>query len=605
MQSIPRTQATVGDEDTEWHVLPACPEDRPVSYSLRWYTLTNLNDEPQATVPSYLICTRCYADYIKDSVLASRFTSQERPHGSVTFCCFYAPRVSSILWPQAQLSKNTDGIREFSLQRTIVRPCRGTEAVTSDYTKSVGMLCDEIDGFRVCHACFEDRIVDTPFQEKFAVYEDDNKVQWTCHVGSAPYVAKTLTAMAEMNNWLGFIDSACARLAAEECTGAQRQWDTTDWYLPVEDTLARVQICQACYLDYIYYGPFHQMFKLYRPSQDQRHVQRLWSCQLANGSNIGMALALERARQKDDFAILSTAAGAISREPRCTGDGIIGGSWFSLKSGSSFLLCASCHAGLSAFGLGPYFQPQLFTPLGAIVCSLCPSALRGAEFLLKLCEALDRGLFTIFSNHVSRFTGVPACPRLKAASNVKWWGYAEVLFCEECFQDFVADTSLGNSLPLRQKKLDDSYICQIWSARMRALWLEVCAAGEPGSTASKDAVDRFRAIGAHRQQVFTATIMEIEASKELREAKQKEAAFFGQMSVQWSGTAALRHVQDSMNGTSEGLIYGNSSLGYFDTHAGAEAQRFHNRMVSTIAQANALMDPVKVRRLMEQWEEVE
>lgn len=605
MQSVQRAQATVNGEDMQGHVLPACPENRPVSYSLRWYTLANFNDEPQPTGISYLICTKCHADYIKDSVLASQFISHERPHGSVTFCCFYSPRVNSILWPQALVSKNTDAIGEFLLQRATVRPCRGTEPVTSDYTKSVGMKHDDIDGFRVCHACFEDRIVDTPFHDKFAVYQDDSTDQWSCHVGSSPYVAETLTAMAQTNNWPDLVRSAYNRLVLEECTGTPRQRGTTDWYLPIDVTLAGVQICQACYLDHFYYEPFRQQFQVYKPSQDHRQAQHLWSCQFGNGSNLGMALALERARHKGDFAIFSTAAKTIVGEPRCTGDGIIGGSWFSLKSGSGFLLCASCHAGLSAFGLGSYFQPQLFTPQGAIVCGLCPSAPRGAEFILKLCEALDHGLFKIFSNHVKRFTGVPACPRLKAVSNVKWWGFAEVLFCEECFHNFVADTSLWNSLPIRHKKLDDSYICQIWSARMRDLWLEVCAAGEPDSTESKDAVERFRAIGADRQQVYTTTIMEIEASKELQEVKKKEAAFFGQMSVKWNGTAGLRRVQNSMNGTSEGLIYGNSSLGYFDTHAGAEAQSFHNKMVSTIAQANALMDPFRVRRLMEQWEKVE
>ncbi|KAF9774895.1 hypothetical protein IL306_007057 [Fusarium sp. DS 682] len=316
----------------------------------------------------------------------------------------------------------------------------------------------------------------------------------------------------------------------------------------------------------------------------------------SNGTNRARlsALAPERAKQKRDFAIFSTAAKII-----------VSGNWWSLQSGGAFVFCTSFHAGLSTFSLGCYFRPHQVDPQVAILCGLCPSSPRGGEFLLKLVEALDRGVFTYFTNHVLKFAGVPACPRLKAVSNATWWGYLEALFCEECFLEFVADTTLGLSLPFSQETLEDMQICQIWSDRMRALWLQVCAAGEPGSTESADAVQNFRLIGAQRQQVYRETILEIEAAKELQEAKQQEVAFFSQMYVKWSGTAGLRHVQQSMNGDYEGIIYGSSSLGYFDTHAGAEAQKFLNKMNPTIAELNMLVSLAKVSRLKEQWNEVE
>lgn len=376
--------------------------------------------------------------------------------------------------------------------------------------------------------------------------------------------------------------------------------------MPIDRNLTGVQICRACYLDLVVYGPFSDKFRLSadEPSQDSECT---WRCLLAKNHNLGMALALDRAGQTLDFNIFSTAARVTGSVPPCTEAGIVNGRWWSLRTtdgaGAAFMMCESCYAGISAFGLGRFFYPRRIS--SATICGLAPASPRRDHYLLKLTEANDRRVFSYFSNYVKTFAGVPACPGITAVADAKWWGYPDTLFCEECYLDFVCDTSLEDALPCRREHSASIQICQMWSPRMRNLWLETCAAGDPGSVKSDAAVQKFRAVGSHRQEVYGETIMEVENGKKLQEAKQKNGAFYAQMAVKWQGTAALKHLQNDINGTNEGLIYGSSSLGYHDTYAGAEAQKFMNMMMASYTEAERVANPAMVAALMNQWKEVE
>lgn len=184
-------------------VLFACPEIRPVSHSLPWYSLQSLEQATQSSPIRYLICTKCHADYIRDSPLANLFVRLEQPGCLVTFCCFSLPRIKDILWPRTLSSKKVDAISSFMRERATINPCRDADPVPSGYTTWLGLMNGEIDGFRVCHACYVDRIVDTAFQGKFGVYPDDADTdQWTCHVGSALYIAQSLSIMLKRTTGL-------------------------------------------------------------------------------------------------------------------------------------------------------------------------------------------------------------------------------------------------------------------------------------------------------------------------------------------------------------------------------------------------------------------
>lgn len=52
-------------------------------------------------------------------------------------------------------------------------------------------------------------------------------------------------------------------------------------------------------------------------------------------------------------------------------------------------------------------------------------------------------------------------------------------------------------MPLRGEVLKEGAICQMWSPRLRALWLTVCKTGEPGSDESEAAVVQFCEIARH------------------------------------------------------------------------------------------------------------
>lgn len=471
-------QLEIRESGAPGDVLPACTEDRPVTYSLPWYTLPGLGDEQTGTI-NYLICTRCHGDYIKDSPLASQFVRLERPDESVTMCCFSSPRMKDILWPQALDCKSVEAIRSFMFERASINPCRGAEPTPPGYTVWFGLANSDIENFHVCHACFEDRIVDTAFQDSFGVCPDEEDVdQWTCNLGGIPYVGKTLSTMAKANDWPGFILGALKRLALQPCSGSEVQSDTTDWYLPADIALKGRRICETCFLEHIAHGPFREEFSLYTPSRDKSHTSQLWTCLLSNCDNLGIALALERAKQKLDFKIFSDAAKVISCVPSCTGEGNVGGNWWTLREGDyAFTLCESCHAGLSAFGLQHFFRQAKVDPEIAIHCTLYPSAPGGEGYLLKLLETLDRSVFSYFFNYVRENAGgdpkykgkngeekqststdviekvqvLPRCPEGRVVDySLLWYRLVDMptdeavfLVCSRCYTDHIQDTTLA------------------------------------------------------------------------------------------------------------------------------------------------------------------
>lgn len=377
-----------------------------MTYSLPWYNLVGQeDDENSSSNVCYRICTKCHSDYIESSPLASQFIREQRPDGSVTLCSFYLPRTKDILWPQALVSCSTRGIREFVSDRRSINPCRAAERVTSGYTIWFGPMQGDIEGFHVCHACYEDRIVGTAFQDAFVIIDptEEDVDQYVCDVGCAPYIARTLSTMARTNNWPGFIDCATKRLSAECCSGSQVQADNIGcWYLPVDVTLKNAQVCERCYLDQVAHGPFENEFLFYQSCQDDNSKEpQFRRCLLGNGDNLGMALALERARQKLDFSIFLEAAKVISGLPRCSGTDLTGCNVWTLSGVdfNGFTICESCYTGISAFGFRHCFRRTVdLEP--AIYCKLCSGLPDCAGFLVKLAETLDRCAFRYFFEYV-------------------------------------------------------------------------------------------------------------------------------------------------------------------------------------------------------------
>lgn len=573
-------------------VLATCPRDREVNYSLNWYYLPDAFED----TADYLICTRCHADHIKGTSLEIQFKQIEWPDGDIAVCRFWLPRVKDVLWPEAVRTNSVNALREYMTRRLTIKPCPGQNFTEDVEDRTVyGLMDGEIEGFAACEACFEDYVVGTGFEPHFGTYPD-LAPRWSCDL-CMPYILGSVAPMAKHNNWNGFISGASRRFQLPACTGEQIRSDAIEWYLLKDYEFEGFQACETCYLDKLALTPFKRDFRRFPDDSEPE----LWRCGLAD-QNISTAVALEAALVRKDFEVFLEAEQTICSLVACTANGIVHGNWWTLEGcDDKFDICEACFAGFcQTRGLDDFFQLSE-RDSNAYVCDFCIASPRFGQYVVKFAEMLDRGVFTYFSHFVMTFAGVPACPKIKGYGKSRWWGYPEARFCQECYLDFVAHTPLADSLPLNGEYIEETTLCQIWSPRMRSLWLEVCEAGEPGSEESDTALELFKAVCVQRLQIYRATISEIEVIRTMQNIKKQSAFSHSLLSLQYQGMDGMA----TMFGKTDGHRYGNSSLGWFDTTYGVQSKQHWNSFMSDLSASNQPDDWVRMAQLEALWKKVE
>ncbi|KAF5567024.1 integral membrane protein [Fusarium napiforme] len=590
----PPCQATGMSSD----ILPYCPEYRTVSYSLDWYRFI--------AVPQYLICTRCYADYVQSTHLAAHFERYHSPDGIESKCGFWSPRAREVLWPQALQTNDIRPLQAWAEKSLTLKPCKGRVWTTAtDEVKWWSMVNDEIDGFVSCDACYEDHVGGTPFESRFQPYRQQGEDEkWMCDL-CIPYIAQTAVNMAKKNHWNGFVEAAKARVQLPVCEGRDEESNNGHWMLP-RRRIKDMTICEACYLDKLALTLFGNEFERHIRAEGfdafVESIGQRWKCKLTDTA-VSMSIALEAAIYRRDFDVFWNAANAISGLVPCTIHGIVRGNWWTVAGGcDDFDVCEACYKGIvETSGLEKFFEPAQRDQTVDIVCSFCPGTPRWASFITKFAEAIDKGVFSHYSDYVKKWAGVPACPGIKNRGKSKWWGHPEALACQDCWLNFVADTPLGDYVPVKGVYDERTLICQLWSPRMRNMWLAACAAGPPGSPESQKALDEFKAFGSRRVQVYNATVPHIEMIQQMQMMKQMQAMQQGQLSLMYQGMNGMAAV----SGTTDGYLHGNSSVGYYETEHGVTAANMMNNMHAGMADANKMSDWQTIMQLQATWMEVE
>ncbi|KAF4450815.1 hypothetical protein F53441_6147 [Fusarium austroafricanum] len=587
-------QATGMASDT----LPYCPEGRTVSYSLDWYRFI--------AVPQYLICTKCYADHVAGTHLAAHFERYHSPEGTESRCGFWSPRAREFLWPQALQTNDIGPLRAFIEKSLTIQPCKGRNWTTgADGIKYWGMVNNDIRGFISCEACYEDYIAGTPFESHFKLsHQQGQDEKWMCDM-CIPYIAKTAVKMSKQSNWNGFVGAAKVRFELPICEGRDEESNSGHWMIP-RRKIKDMTVCEACYLDKIALTQFGNEFERHQRAEGfdafLESIGQKWKCKLT-GTAVNMSIALEAAIYRRDFDVFWNAANAICALVPCTIHGIVRGNWWTVAGGNpDFDVCEACYKGIvETSNLEKFFEPAQRDPTVDIVCNFCPGSPRWGEFITKFAEALDKGVFSYYSDYVKKWAGVQPCPGIKNRAKSKWWGHPEALACESCWMNFVTDTPLGESVPVKGVYDERTLICQLWSPRMRNMWLAACAAGPPGSPESQKALDEFRAFGTRRVQVYNATVPHIEMIQQMMLMKNMQAMQQGQLSLMYQGMNSMA----SLSGTTDGYMHGNSSIGYYETEHGVTAANMMNNMHAGMADANKSSDWMQIAQLQATWMEVE
>lgn len=578
--------------------LQFCPGARIVTHSLTWHYITAMPESAGAT----LACTACYRDHIQKTALAARWTSIVVEDGTAVLCCFRTLRVKQVLWPQAVASNDMSALNAFLKRSADLEACPEDKAITGvKGTTWYGLREREIEGFEVCEACLEKYIAGTAFDARFAKYQEPAEEHtWTCHM-RGDMVGRIATQMAESNDWQGFLEAACERLQLPACTGEPVQSDACGWYLARGD-LRNAPVCATCFRDSLATTLFSSRFHRYRPQIDKVPSPGVWQCSL---SSLPSMVALEAALEQRDFRILEETLKNIVAAPTCAKEGIVGGSWWTLAGGGcpAFAVCYACFAGVFwMHGLDGFLE-RAAAPAGeAMMCSLHPSHPRFAQYWSKMCEAVDKGVFSYLGDYVRRVSGVRLCAHNGGFANAKWWGYADSYFCEDCYVTYVKDTAMGAHLQLNGQVVGEVTVCQIWSPRMRHYWEEVCASGAPGSSTSNKALEDFLGVSRYRRQTYLETLYEIETLKRMKEIQRNRALFDAKMSIQYQGIDGMAKAL----GSTGPYEYGSNSIGWYDTSAGLEARMLFGRFQTGLLDSQ--FKPSEVRwmlELQERWNEVE
>jgi hypothetical protein len=367
-----------------------------------------------------------------------------------------------------------------------------------------------------------------------------------------------------------------------------------------------MHVCEACFLDKVELTMFEDEFERHVPASGfdafLETLGQRWTCALSS-RNIPMRSALGEALWQRKYAVFWEAASKIANLVPCTENGIIRGNWWTVAGGCDGLsVCEACYTGiLEVSGVAKFFESVARDREATIVCNFCTHHPRFRQFVDKWTEATDKGVFSFYVDHVKKFASVPACAGIKSREKTKWWGYPEALCCQDCYLSFVADTELGDSVPVKEVFDERALCCQFWSPRMRKMWLEVCAAGPAGSEASETALNEFKAFGTRRMKVYNATVPHIEMIIQMRGIKMMQAMHHGQMSLMYQGMNSMAALSD----TTDGYLHGNSSLGWYETEHGVTGAQEFEKMQAGMANANAPSESMKLMQLQMMWNEVE
>lgn len=583
-------------------ILRRCPEYRVIDYSLLWYRLVN----PPETKVAFLVCSRCYTDHIHNTSLASEFEPILQPNQLAAACSFWIPSVLDCFWPDAVATGKTDTFRRYVSQWVESPCCPGVQGSRNLSSTWYGMVNSEVDGFMICEGCYVSNVLGTNFQNKFTSYSSEWKSDtWACDLRFA-FTSRALRTYTKLNDWNSFVLTAEQRHGLLKCTGSEIYASSVTWFYPRHQPISNMRICAACYMDHWAFTQFEEEFQQeYRGPPLGSDESKLfifterWRCHV--GNNLSVLMAIQEAKAEKNFDIFTEAITVILESPPCTENGITYGEGWTLLGGcEGFTICHSCYSGIIwSTGLSDFFERISWAQENVTICSFNKSAPRFELVLNKLHESLDRQDFSFFSSFVKQFASLPVCPRNTVYTGRPWWGYPQARCCVECWVDWLSHTPLAATMPLQGAVQKEGAICQMWSPRLRALWLSVCDDGEPGSGESEAAVAKFCEIAREREEIFWKTMPAIKRLRGIKYAANLNIQVQAMASVNYAGMNSMSVV----SGMTDGNRYGNSSIGWYDTMSGAAAMQARNSMYQSMDTVSG--QDAELYRLETSWREVE
>ncbi|SPO05576.1 uncharacterized protein DNG_08263 [Cephalotrichum gorgonifer] len=467
----------------------------------------------------------------------------------------------------------------------------GTEGIK--WYKPIG---NSVPGMVVCEACHEDDVLCNPFAPKFQREQGQGPTDiWACDL-ALRYINNELKFKGRAGDWDGFTRQASARLAIPACPGQGTAAATSrKWFTPTIGSYAAngILICHGCYCDHVLHSGEEAKWQDVGASVGSRFGSTL-RCTMGQ-FNVNVALGM--AQEAGDLSIFWKSLEGASREKFCDAKGIKDGKWFTLPSSpDGFAVCGACCATvLEPLDLMKFVLPNRAKLRGGtILCSINPAAPRFLIYAKHLVEAHLRQDISSLEKLTVELTNIPACRRDEDFTNGVWYGWPDCAICPECHHTFTRGTALERSMPLKGVRIADSNLCQMYSPRMRALYMAACAKNPPDPSELLVYAD-------HRSTVYVQTVMRI------RQMLMESQLMLGQQSMlNTSSSFYLSMGQIQEISMPSACTYGMAGVGYgFANQNSLQGAIYGQQAMAVGQQAANPSRTLLVGELERQWRAVE
>ncbi|KAL0942330.1 uncharacterized protein CTRU02_200216 [Colletotrichum truncatum] len=595
---------TVVEDGKPNDVIWECPDQRVIDYECEWYHIPE--------IPDFIVCTRCHEMYLSGTPSSSSFTRVKRPEGR---CRFNVPRITRALLPEYLKTKDFQPIKDFMSKRLEVPDCHGQAGVkgTAGIKWFIPLEKSLSDmGMISCEACYEDIILGTSLRQHWGPHD---KIQaadasWACDI-CIPFLGRTILKYSKLpgHTWEGWVEAAAKHVKLPQCEKTKAVSPSSRrWVHLCGKKVPEMKICEKCYEETLAYTPLGLEFELIdvEPSATgldwmdvalgyRTQAPDPWVC---SASSFPVYVAIAAAKSQKDINVLVKAAEVIVSSPSCTEQGIVDGTWYTLAGGGcdDLMLCAACYAAyVNTWKLDRFYQRVTgLDSSQAYLCSFQRSAPRWFQQLYRMQEGIETGVWSRYSAWVRKFSGIPTCPKIDQVGNRKWYGWDDCTICPECWVTFCKDSSPapGVKMEFDNQLVAETRMCCMYSPRMRGKWVEACKTG------SADELVEFSRV---RHGVYVQTVLQIRMLRQMQEMQMMNAMHAGMMSITYQGIESIKLI----NGTGDGYMHGNSTLGWHETAEGATSAAFRNQMSAGMSQSNSASTWMMIAQLTEQWSQVE
>ncbi|KAF3068476.1 hypothetical protein GL218_08274 [Daldinia childiae] len=445
--------------------------DDPVTFATDWYW------HPDA--PGFLICSRCYVDYIYGTKFWNLFRKERFSGGEPRICRFSKPRMRNHLLKDALATGSLEPALAWMRSRSQIPDCKGIEGVKGNVgIKWYMARLNDIPDFVSCEACYEDRILTNHFFVNFepAQLQPAEDI-WSCDI-AVPFIEKEYEARGKVNDWAGFVSETKTRMSIKPCP--QRNLELTygrKWFVPKRGPEGLV-LCSGCYCDQVIHTGEEALWEV-----DEKLTKSYDTRVRCSMGIFSIRMAMACAHDVNDFQVFWRSIHKLANEKFCDDDGIEDGIWYTLPSDpSNFGICAGCYAAIAeSLNISRFFVPKPDAqPAGTKWrCCFNLSHPRFRQFMPRLLEMYHTHDPTSFDKFASVYCSIPVCPRDEDAQNKHWYGWMDCTICPECYQDFAQQSPLAANMELDNTVLETNTMCEMYSPRMRDIYIKCSKASPP------------------------------------------------------------------------------------------------------------------------------